>query len=294
MASDWGPEDKIGSLNMQTDASVLKAFQMVKKGEVYSLGMSTSKNGPPVYPPRFYQVVLTNSPLEDKKGVEQSGDKVGYVDDLLLSHCGSTTHADSPFHTHRHGIHYKGHDTGDIVGRDGMAPSFGCEHAKPMFARGVLLNMAAYFGKDIVSEGTAYTAEDILGASKKQDVDIQPGDVVVFYSGWVKLAEGPLRDDKRFLAGEPGVGLTGADCLISKRVMAVGADTVAVEVVPSEKPGDELPVHGKLNTDHGIWLIELMDPRKLVENGISEFCFVFAPPRYTGVVQLPGNPVAIV
>lgn len=292
-ASRWGPNDRIGALNLQTEQSVLGAMSLVTQGKVYSLGMPVSKDGPPAYPPRFYNVVLTNSnPGESAEGAPAG--KVDYVDDLLLTHCGSTTHWDLPFHVHRHGTHYGDHKSNDIVKRDGMAKSFGCEEVKPMITRGVLIDMAEYYGVDIVPAGKAYTMDDITAATTQQGIEIRKGDAVLFYSGWLKLAAGNLRDDKRYLAGEPGLGLTGADYLISQDVMVVAADTVALEVLPSENPDDQFPVHGKLLIDNGIGIQEMVNSQPLVDNNVKEFCYMFIPPRFTGVVQLPGNPVAIV
>ena len=91
--------------------------------------------------------------------------------------------------------------------------------------------MAAYLGTDLVKEGTAFNVAEIEGAAKKQGVEIRQGDVVIFHTGWVSLIG---KDDKRYSAGEPGLGVEGAKYLVSKGVVAVGADTWAVEVIPFE------------------------------------------------------------
>ena len=44
-----------------------------------------------------------------------------------------------------------------------------------MVTRGVLLDMAAYFGTDVVKEGTAFNVKEIEEAAKKQGVEIRPG-----------------------------------------------------------------------------------------------------------------------
>jgi hypothetical protein len=88
------------------------------------------------------------------------------------------------------------------------------------------LDMAAFFGTDVVKEGTAYNREQIDGAAQKQGVEIREGDVVIFHSGWLSLIES---DPKRYGSVEPGLGKEGALYLASKNVMAVGADTWGVE-----------------------------------------------------------------
>ena len=64
-----------------------------------------------------------------------------------------------------------------------------------MVTRGVLLDMAAYFGTDVVKEGTAFNVKEIEEAAKKQGIEIRQGDVVLFHTGWASLIG---KDDKRF------------------------------------------------------------------------------------------------
>ena len=97
--------------------------------------------------------------------------------------------------------------------------------------RGVLLDMAAHYGTDVVKEGTAFNVKEIEEVAKKQGVEIRQGDVVLFHTGWLSLIG---KDDKRFIAGEPGLGVEGAKYLAGKGVVAVGADTWGLEVVPFE------------------------------------------------------------
>jgi kynurenine formamidase len=44
------------------------------------------------------------------------------------------------------------------------------------------------------------------------------------------------QDDKRYISGEPGLGKEGSEYLASKEVVAVGADSWGLEVIPFE-PG---------------------------------------------------------
>jgi kynurenine formamidase len=55
--------------------------------------------------------------------------------------------------------------------------------------------------------------------------------VVIFHSGWNQLLG---VDDERWLAAHPGLGEDGAEFLAAKGVVAVGADTPALEVIPFE------------------------------------------------------------
>ena len=92
--------------------------------------------------------------------------------------------------------------------------------------------MTAVIGKDPVPEGTAFNKKEIDAALEKQGIQIQKGDVVLFHTGWLALVG---KDNERYNKAEPGVGKEGAEYLVSKEVMAVGADTWGVEVIPFEQ-----------------------------------------------------------
>ena len=49
--SKWGKNDEIGSANLITPESVLKASKLIKFGKTYSLGLTIDANTP-AYPPR--------------------------------------------------------------------------------------------------------------------------------------------------------------------------------------------------------------------------------------------------
>ena len=53
------------------------------------------------------------------------------------------------------------------------------------------------------------------------------------------------------------------------------------------------PCHTEQQTRRGIWNIENIDTKSLVDAGVKEFAFIFAPLRIIGGTGSPGNPVAI-
>ena len=76
-------------------------------------------------------------------------------------------------------------------------------------------------------------------------------------------------------------------------VVAVGADTWALEALPSEDPQMAFPVHPELLALNGVYILENMDTRALAADGATEFLFVLGQPRFVGAVQAVINPVAI-
>ena len=101
--------------------------------------------------------------------------------------------------------------------------------------------------------GTAINRAEIDGAAKKQGVTIGKGDIVILNTGWQVLA---TEDAEKFLAGEPGLGKEGAEYLAGLGVVAVGADTWALEVLPGEDPSEAFPVHQILLAKNGVYTLE--------------------------------------
>ena len=64
--------------------------------------------------------------------------------------------------------------------------------------------------------------------------------MVIFHTGWLSIIE---KDPKRFSAAEPGLGREGARYLLSKNMVAVGADTWGVELIPFEQGAGVFEVH---------------------------------------------------
>jgi kynurenine formamidase len=126
---------------------------------------------------------------------------------------------------------------------------------------------------------------------KRQGIkSIEKGDVVLFYTGWLKLLG---KDNKRFGSVGPGIGREGAKYLASLEVAMVGADTPSVEVLPFEKDAGVFEVHQILIAINGIHLLENMNTEEMVKDQAWEFLFTLGPARITGGVQAIINPIAI-
>jgi hypothetical protein len=73
----------------------------------------------------------------------------------------------------------------------------------------------------------------------------------------------------------------------------IGADTWALEVIPSEKDAGVFEVHQILLPLNGIHILENIDTGELVKDQAWEFLFTLGPSRVTGAVQAIINPIAI-
>jgi kynurenine formamidase len=290
--SRWGPKDEIGNMNLITPKSVLQASKLIKTGKTYNLGIIVDKNTP-AFPPRSLSVTVLQPNQISTTGLGPS--KTTYNDDIFMGWLGIGPQIDGLGHIGVDHVYYNGNKDKDFAKADGLK-KLGIEKYPPIVARGVVLDMAGYFGVKIVKEGTPYTKEDIIGAAKKQGVEIRKGDVVLFHSGWLNLLDGKdgtKTNPKRWGSVEPGLGKTGAAYLISKEVVAVGGDTWGLETGPFEKGVGVFEIHQMLIPMNGIVILESIDTRELVKDKGWEFLFVLGPARIRGTVQMIINPIAI-
>jgi len=286
-ASKFGPEDQIGNLNYVTPAKTLAASKLVTTGKSYRLGIETNKDTP-AYPPRTFAVTIVQP--TQTGGATIGPTKTTYNDDLINGWSGVGTQIDGLGHIGIDNLYYNCNKAADFVVTDGLK-KLGVEHVPAIATRGVLLDMAGYFNTDIVKEGTAFNRAEIEGAMKRQGIkSIEQGDVVLFYTGWLKLLG---KDNKRFGSVAPGLGRDGAKYLASLGVAMIGADTWSFEVVPFEKDAGIFEVHQILIPLNGIHILENVNTEEMVRDQAWEFLFTLGPARITGGVQAIVNPIAI-
>ena len=287
--SKWGADDQLGAANLMTSERVKGAAGLVTEGKVYSLGM---KVGPdtPAFPPRSLSVTILQPNQNGNSGLGENN--FTYNDDIFMGWLGIGSQIDGLGHSGIDHVYYGGRTYDDFAPASGLT-ELGLDNLPGLVGRGVMLNMAAHFGTDMVEEGVAYTDEDIKAAASAQGVELREGDVVLFHSNWMELLDGENPDPERFGAAEPGLGVSGAEYLDEIGVMAVGADTWGMEVVPAEEEGQAFRAHQILQPENGIYILENMDTRELAADGAHEFLFVLGQARIEGAVQMIINPIAI-
>ena len=285
--SKFGPSDEIGAANNLSPAKTLAAAKLVTTGKAYRLGIETNKDTP-AYPPRTFQVIVLQP--GQSGGASLGPTKTTYNDDIINGWVGVGSQIDGLGHIGIDGVYYNCNKGVDFAQPDGLK-KLGVEKIPAIATRAVLLDMVGYFGQDPVKEGTAFNRAEIEGALKKQAIAaIEKGDVVLFYTGWTKLIG---KDNKRYNAGEPGLGVDGAKYLASLGVVAIGADTWGLEVVPFEKNTGVFEVHQILLPMNGIYILENMNTEEMVKDKAWESLFTLGPSRTTGAVQGIINPIAI-
>lgn len=282
----WGADDTLGAANLLSPDKVVAAASLVRIGKTYALGVETGPDTP-AYPPRYYKLTITQN--TDGTGPTLGSNQATANDDLVVSWMGIGSQLDGLGHLGSEHVYYNNLHASDFVTPTGLS-KLSTHEIPPIVTRGVLLDMARHFGVEHMQAGQAFNSAEIKAAAEAQDVSIETGDVVLFNTGWQALAD---TDPDAFMAGLPGIGEDGAHYLAELGVVAVGADTWGLEVVPAEDPQKAFPVHVDLLKKHGVYILENMATAELAEDEGWEFLFVLGQPRFVGTVQVVINPIAI-
>lgn len=289
MSQDWvpsryGADDRIGAANNLSTDIVLDAARLITTGKVYSLGVETAEDSP-AYGTRTFTIDIIASGASVPVGT----DVVTSNDERVTTSFGIGSQIDGLGHLGIGNQYYNGLTSEQIVADGGLA-ELGTHTIPPIVTRGVLLDMTRHFGVDMVSEGTAFNRAEIEAAASAQGIQIRSGDVVLFHTGWMQLLG---TDNQRFISVQPGVGVEGAEYLADLGVVAIGADTPALEVIPFEDPQRVFAVHQTLLAKQGVYILENMNTAELAADGVQEFMFVLGQPKFKGAVQTVINPIAI-
>jgi kynurenine formamidase len=284
--SEWGADDQIGAANRITATTIKEASRLVKTGKTYSLGL-TIDSSMPAFAPRSLSLTVVQP--NQQEGNRPFGDMT-YNDDIFNGWLGVGSQIDGLGHLGHKGVYYNCNEAKDFAAIDGLT-RLGIENVPPIVARGIVLDMAGYYGVSHLEAGQFFTVDDVKAVAKKQRTPIREGDVVLFHTGWTdaKLKSDPTA----WVSGEPGQSEEVAQYLASKKVVAVGADTWGVDVVPSQVASRPFQGHVIYLKENGIYILEGMNTGPLVRDKAFEFMFVLGQAKVKGAVQMLINPTAI-
>jgi kynurenine formamidase len=300
--SPWGPNDQTGATNRVTPAVTKAAAAEIQEGKVVPLSYPLV-DGVPLFGTRFTKTILTATTLAP--GAALGENELTYMEDTWLSQSHVGTHLDGLGHIGRKDCYFNQIAMGKYITQNNMT-KLGLEHLKSFATRGVLIDAVKVLQqsgklkansackKPCVEKGTVLTAADLQAGLKMYNVTLREGDIVIIHTGWGDLFEQFPAQNATYNSGEPGIGKDAAKWLISQKVVAVGSDTWAVEVIPGEDPKEAFIVHNMLITDNGIHIIEnvrtdLMAAEAARTNRAT-FFFNMTVPRAVGMT---GNFVGI-
>ena len=300
--SPWGPNDQTGATNRVTPAVTKAAAAEIQEGKVVVMSYPLT-DGIPLFGSRFTKTILTATSLAP--GAAFGENQLTYMEDTWLSQSHVGTHLDGMGHIGRKDCYFNQTPMGKYINQNNMT-RLGLEHLKSFATRGVLVDMVKVFQaagklktnagcrKPCLDAGTLITAADIQAGLRMYNVTLREGDILVIHTGWGDLFEQYPKQNALFNSGEPGIGKDAANWLVSQKIVAVGADTWGVEVIPGENPKEAFIVHNILLTDAGIHIIENVRTDLMATEAAATqratFFFSMTVPKAVGMT---GNFVAI-
>ena len=281
--SKWGAGDERGSGNHMKPASVLRATQLIKTGEVIEIA-HVLNDKMPFFGTRRFDVHVKRTFMND------FSNRRGSNEELVVSEIGQVgTQFDGFAHQTHEDSHYNCFKTGAISTR-GSFTKLGIEKVGTLMTRGVLIDVAALKGVDTLPDTYEITVKDLQDALAKQRVTLQPGDAVLINTGWSRLW---AKDNARYVKSCPGIGVAAAEWLAKQDPMLIGADNWPVEVAPNPDAKLSLPVHQLALVVNGLHLLENLKLDDLAAKQVYEFAFVMQPLKAQGFTGSTVAPVAI-
>ncbi|MCW0038027.1 cyclase family protein, partial [Acinetobacter baumannii] len=195
-----------------TPASRAAILQRITGGQVYDLateyyvGMPSWQDaGDP-----HYQFWMTHTPrgtvVDDPMNVGKDMNATrSYTGTAFSMYSHTGTHIDALNHFGIRGRIWNGFSADQHLGDRGWQRT-GIEKFPPLVARGVLIDVAAAKGLEMLPDQYRITRQDLKDALARQKVTLQEGDIVLVRTGRMKLYGQP----QAYMAKPPGLGLDAA------------------------------------------------------------------------------------
>jgi kynurenine formamidase len=294
--SPWGADDEIGRLNLITAKSRSAILSRISGGSVYDLSVdyfigmpSWQAAGDP-----HYRIWMTHTPhgtvVDDplRVGVPMN-EHVSYTGAAISMYTHMGTHIDALVHFGLNGRIWNGFSAEEHLGDRGWRVA-GAEKIPPLVARGVLIDVAAAKGLEMLPDNYRVTRDDLLTALNQQHTELREGDVVLIRTGRMQLYD----DARAYMDNPPGLGMAAARFLIEESgAMVVGADNLSFEAFPSELETDYVPLHTYLLAEQGAPILELVYLEDLSRDKVYEFAFIGGSLKLRGSDAAPIRPIAM-
>lgn len=287
--SHWNFRGEPGAGIHLTVEKTLAALALVREGLIHDISHDTYY-GAPCMPPN--QTPYLMSIFAGWRDTIRRRRKAGHTNEMgtnlerveMTMHVG--THVDALGHASIGERMFGGRDANEEVTNLGLE-TLGAEHIPPMITRGILFDVG---GEEGLTAGQVVSVEDLKRAAERGRFAVEKGDVAMIRTGWGRWFD---VDNARYLQGEPGIDLAAAEWLIEQGVVAIGADNMAVEVMPNPNPAIIMPVHQLALVEHGVWLIENLALEGVARDELFISCFVMLSPRFRGATAAPVRPVLL-
>ena len=282
----WGVDDEAGAMNLIGPEQVKRAARLVRTGQVVRLAQLLSNQTPIPKHRAGLQHFMGRDGGDYAAGTRQPGG-FQFAEDTVIMPLHIGTHIDALCHAwcdSRMFNNYRDHTMRSMTG----ATRLGIEKMPPAFTRGLLLDVVAHKGRPL-EDGEVITRQDLEAILAKDQLQIESGDAILIYTGWL---ENHLGKEEIDFNAEPGIDAQAGLWLAQSEVSLIGSDNYAVEVLPFA-PGTVFPVHQIAIRDYGVALLEGVELKHLAETGRHEFLFVAAPLTIVGATGSPLTPLAV-
>jgi kynurenine formamidase len=139
-------------------------------------------------------------------------------------------------------------------------------------------------GVDSLPDSYAISPKDLQQTARKQKTQLRKGDVVLVRTGRMRA----WPDFDGYLVNTPGISLDSAKWLCEEAgAMCIGADTIALEVLPSVEENVFLPVHAYMFATAGAQIIEVVNMEEIAAEKQYEFAFLGFPLKLRGATGAP-------
>ncbi len=264
----------------------IEILHAIESSKVYDLGQPYWP-GMPVHPadPPF-QFFLYRYHEHTKKLFESLAPGFSDSIGLLVTSMHAGTHFDTPIHMARD-LKSLGQDLTKYEqdkGYAGLPPELkSVDQVPPLVKKGILLDVAAYKGRDILPERYEITPEDLEKTTKLEGVSIEKGDCVLIRTGYSRFF---TTDADAYLHKYAGLGADATRWLAERKPSIVGFDNLAAGV---PKPFE---IHNILLSDNGIFMMKSLNLEELGKDKKYTSVVVVLPLKIRGGEASLVRPVA--
>ena len=297
----WGDDDEVGSLNFLTSAEVLRGARSIRKGRVFTCGeVIGNPAGDPLWPGR----APAKREMTVDKHTYERGDMASlpggaeFADDRIEMFLQGSTQFDALGHVWYDDKLWNGYPSSATNGGLKKASILPIAQ-RGVVGRGILLDMAAFRGKDHLEKGDLLGLPDLLGCAERQGVTIEKHDILCLRLGFLQLlhVQGPDRFYVDFV--EPG--LTYSPELVNwfheMEIPCLSTDTISNETELDPAIGVQIPLHCALMRNLGIAFNEICNFEELAADchadGQWDFLYAAAPLKVSEGTGAPVNVLAI-
>ena len=280
------PTTLSGALRFIDQAAVARGLSAVKLHQVVSLGMPIRHNEGPIAPLRTpMQHFMQRHGGDYAIGARQEVDRFGFADDVIMLSTHGTTHVDALCHVFCCGHMFGGIPASEVSSFG--ARQLGAETIPPIITRAIIVD-AVPADRDWLSVGEAISAQRLDQLISEAGLQCEPGDALIVRTGSLKA----YRSGEPQLRSWPGLGADCVGWIKEKRISIIGADNMAVEVVPSGVPGVATPLHTGLMFGEGVLFIELLDLEAVAGRTFAAM-LTLNPLRIVGGTASPVAPMIV-